>query len=142
MIKVKDFVHVCIIIIREKKKNEVPLLVPGYLMLISAVRGAFDCGDKWDDVCPGAPAANCDVYAPALAPEADLLALRAQLVQTLFNSSLPTTVAPDYILPYNASDTATSRGCWCSTLGNCDATACTWGNNKSGTRPSGFQSTK
>ena len=89
------------------------------------------CSDPWPDVCPGAPQ-GCSPYAPPLAPNADLAALRAALADSLFGyggGRVANKSEPDWVLPVADSSALTTRGCWCSTLGNCDARSCAWQNN-------------
>lgn len=88
------------------------------------------CTEAWPDRCPpaGDPALpGCHPYAPP--PTAPWLAVRAGLINALFGVSdgqLPSAPTPDHVLPVPG---ATSRGCWCSTLGNCDASSCAWASN-------------
>lgn len=112
-----------------------PLLLP--LLLLLATGGAsFRCNNQtWDDVCPpsgipGDPA--CGPYAPPLPPGSNLLAVRRQLIAALFGGSgdLPAGGA-DAVLPVPGGGTGANRGCWCATLGNCAADACTWASNAS-----------
>jgi hypothetical protein len=103
------------------------------LLLLSAsaaAAAAFRCADPWPDVCPGAPS-GCAPYSP-LAPGADLLAVRAALVDELFRyggGRVANKSEADWVLPVADSSLLTTRGSWCSTLGNCDASAARWSNN-------------
>ena len=88
------------------------------------------CTREWPDVCPpdGGPE-GCVSYAPPLPAPTDWRAVRAALINNLFgvtDGRLPT-AGPDYVIPVGG---ATSRGCWCSTLGYCSAHDCTWGANQ------------
>lgn len=88
------------------------------------------CTEAWPDRCPpaGDPAVpGCRPYGPT--PTAPWLAVRADLVNALFGVTdglLPSSPAPDYVVPIPGT---TSRGCWCSTLGNCNASECAWASN-------------
>ena len=88
------------------------------------------CADPWPDVCPGAPA-GCSAYVP-LAPGANLQQVRSDLVDALFQyggGRVTNATEPDWVVPVADSSALATRGCWCSTLGNCDAAACRWQNN-------------
>ena len=94
--------------------------------------GAFSCSAAWPDECPpgGLPGdAACRPYA-APPPGGDLLAARAALAAAVFggDGSLPSAGA-DAELPLPGGSTLTNRGCWCSTLGRCAASACAWESN-------------
>jgi hypothetical protein len=96
-----------------------------------SAEGANVCTQPWPDVCDGSQAsAYCTRYAPPLAQPIDWLGVRANLINVIFgrsNGSLPTENAlPDAIIPVSGN---TSSGCWCSTLGNCDANSCSWASN-------------
>lgn len=108
------------------------------LCLLRLCSSDYSCTQPLDDFCPpegraaapGADFPQCDPYAAPVPPGADLLALRTRLINALFGVStgaLPS-APPDAITPAPL-DTNTSRGCWCSTLGNCPAAACQWHNN-------------
>lgn len=98
------------------------------------------CVGPWPDYCNSsgflenrsAPAglSPCTPYAPPLPEPTDWLSVRAALINTVFgrtNGSLPTeNPYPDAIEPVGGN---TSSGCWCSTLGNCLASSCTWSSN-------------
>ena len=90
---------------------------------------ALRCDAPWPDVCPGAPE-GCSPYSQ-LAPGADLAALRGTLRDEMFRyggGRVTNASEPDFVVPV-ADSSNTTRGCWCSTLGNCDARACAWQNN-------------
>jgi hypothetical protein len=106
-----------------------------YLLIAAAPLGQLArgnvCTRAWPDVCPpqGGGPAGCVPFAPPPPAPVDWLALRARLVNELFgvtNGTLPAR-GPDYVIPVGGP---TSRGCWCSTLGNCDAASCTWASNQ------------
>lgn len=116
-------------------------------VLVLSAAAAFHCTDTWPDHCAasggpptyadgttadGAAAGPCTPYAPPLPPGTDLHAVRARLVNALFGVSTGTlpTAGADAVTPEPPGDASTSRGCWCSTLGNCAASACAWSNNK------------
>jgi hypothetical protein len=109
-----------------------PLLLLLLLLLSAAPRSlARRCSDPWPDVCPGAPT-GCSPYAPPLAPNADLAELRRGLIDELFRyggGRVTNKSEPDWVLPVADSSALTTRGSWCSTLGNCDAAAARWENN-------------
>ena len=89
------------------------------------------CTRPWNDTCPAAGnnKPGCSTYAPPLPQPTDWLSVRASLINTLFgvaDGKLPATPAPNFIIPVPGN---TSRGCWCSTLGNCNASECTWRSN-------------
>ena len=91
---------------------------------------SFSCSAPWPDACPpeGIPGdAACTPFAAPLPPGADLLAVRARLSAALFGlgGALPPGGA-DAVLPLPGGSTPANRGCWCSTLGNCNASACAW----------------
>ena len=106
-----------------------------YLLVAAAPLGQLArgnvCTRAWPDVCPpqGGGPAGCVPFAPPPPAPTDWLALRARLINELFgvtNGTLPAR-GPDYVIPIGGP---TSRGCWCSTLGNCDAASCTWASNQ------------
>ena len=82
------------------------------------------CQRQWNDYCPGA-GGSCTPFAPPLPSPTDWLALRGALVDAVFGRS-------DGQLPSAGVDAVealggdSGRGCWCSALGRCDASACTW----------------
>ena len=87
------------------------------------------CTQPWPDVCPpeGDAEAGCSPYAPT--PTAPWLAVRENLINALFgvtSGALPSASTPDFVVPIAG---ATSQGCWCSTLGNCNAKSCAWETN-------------
>ena len=89
------------------------------------------CTRDWPDVCPrdGGGPPGCVAFAPPPPSPTDWLALRRALVNNLFgvtDGRLPT-AGPDYVLPVSGN---TTRGCWCSTLGYCDASTCAWSANQ------------
>lgn len=100
------------------------------LIALCTLSRANVCTREWPDVCPqaGGGPAGCRPFAPPPPAPTDWLALRARLVNELLgvaDGRLPTT-GPDYVIPVGGS---TSVGCWCSTLGNCDASSCVWSSN-------------
>ena len=102
------------------------------VILLSA-RGASArrCADPWPDVCPGAPQ-GCSPYVPLAPGAANLTALRGALADALFaygGGRVTNKTEPDFVVPVADSSALATRGCWCSTLGNCDAAACRWQNN-------------
>ena len=84
------------------------------------------CTRPWNDTCPGA-GGTCTPFSPpppASSP-ADWRALRGALRNVIFgraDGALPAT-GVDAVEPLGGDS---GRGCWCSTLGNCAASACTW----------------
>ena len=89
------------------------------------------CTRAWPDVCPqsGAGPEGCHAFAPPPPSPTDWVALRASLVNELFgvaDGRLPT-AGPDFVIPVGGP---TARGCYCSTLGNCDAATCAWSSNQ------------
>lgn len=96
------------------------------------------CTSFWPDFCNGSNASMaasssalqpCTPYAPPLPEPTNWTGVRESLINVVFgrtNGSLPDSAYPDAILPVAGN---TSAGCWCSTLGNCPATSCTWASN-------------
>ena len=87
------------------------------------------CTRPWPDRCPpeGNALPGCHPYGPT--PTSPWSTVRADLVNALFgvtDGRLPSTSAPSYVVPVPG---ATSRGCWCSTLGHCNASSCAWSSN-------------
>ena len=94
------------------------------LALVPSVIADDCCLRPWNDHCPGA-GGTCTTFAPPPPAPTDWKALRGALRNEVFGRS-------DGLLPSAGVDAVelvggnSGRGCWCSTLGRCDASACTW----------------
>jgi hypothetical protein len=103
-------------------------------LTVPSLAAGWACSEAWDDFCPpgGAPSGvtTCVPYAAPLPAGTDYAALRAAFINSAFNVTdgvLPSTPnTPDYV---EAPSGAHGVGCWCSTVGGCDASSCTWTNN-------------
>ena len=94
------------------------------LALVPSVFADDCCLRPWNDYCPGA-GGTCTTFAPPPPAPTDWKALRGALRNEVFGRS-------DGLLPSAGVDAVelvggnSGRGCWCSTLGRCDASSCTW----------------
>ncbi len=102
------------------------------LLLVLATSGVvvagFKCSEPWEDYCPPSGASQgtsgCVPYAPALPAAVDYASVRRELAAAALGlgGALPTG-APDLVESVAGN---TSVGCWCATIGACDAASCTW----------------
>ena len=84
------------------------------------------CTRPWNDTCPAANG-TCTPFAPppAASQPSEWRSLRGALRNAVFgraDGALPA-AGVDFV---EHLDGNSGRGCWCSTLGNCAAAACTW----------------
>lgn len=116
---------------RPARRAVQPVLAPLALLLSLPAAAQRDslfsqdvCERPWNDTCPGG-GPSCTPFAPPLAQPTDWRALRAALRNVVFGRA-------DGALPATGADAAellggrSGRGCWCSALGNCNASLCTW----------------
>jgi hypothetical protein len=101
---------------------------------VSCAVAGFLCSESWPDICP-APAiavgstSGCTPYADPLPVNTNWTTVRGQLRNSIFGRTdglLPPGDRPDFLVQIGGN---TSRGCWCSTLSNCDSTQCQWDSN-------------